>query len=29
MDGEASAIRLALGKPASSDPFDELFNGAN
>jgi len=24
--GETSVIRLALGKPAASDPFDELFN---
>jgi hypothetical protein len=24
--GEASMIRLALGRPAASDPFDELFN---
>jgi hypothetical protein len=23
--GEASVIRLALGKPAASDPFDEPF----
>jgi O-6-methylguanine DNA methyltransferase len=29
MDYDASAIRLALGKPASSDSFDELFHGAN
>jgi hypothetical protein len=27
--GEASVIRLALGKPAASDPFDEPFNGAD
>jgi hypothetical protein len=26
--GEASVIRLALGKPAASDPFDELLGGA-
>jgi hypothetical protein len=26
---EASMIRLALGKPAASDPFDELFNGTD
>jgi hypothetical protein len=25
--GEASVIRVALGKPAASDPFDKLFNG--
>jgi hypothetical protein len=27
--GEASMIRLALGRPAASDPFDELFNGTD
>jgi hypothetical protein len=27
--GEASMIRLALGKPAASDPFDDLFNGTD
>jgi hypothetical protein len=27
--GEASVVRLALGMPAASDPFDELLNGSN
>jgi hypothetical protein len=27
--GEASVLRLALGKPAAPDPFDGLFDGAD
>jgi hypothetical protein len=27
--GEASVIRLVLGKPAASDPFDKLFGGSD
>jgi hypothetical protein len=27
--GEASVLRLALGKPAARDPFEGLFEGAD